>query len=155
VRLFVGRGPRYSTITRLQLVGPLPLDAPTAAICLCTVLRCLARVWMMPRITCACALECRPICITCALVSAYMYHVRTCVSALVKLDPSSLGQFRDVDHGRGREFVEGWDCHSARLSFSFEEESTFFFALLARRQICWVGLRGNPAEERLAAEGSL
>jgi len=39
VRLFDGR-PRYSTTTRLQLVGPLPLDAPPAAICLCTVLRC-------------------------------------------------------------------------------------------------------------------
>ena len=33
-RLFDGRGPRYSTATRLQLVGPLPLDAPSAAICL-------------------------------------------------------------------------------------------------------------------------
>jgi len=43
-----GRGPRYSTITRLQLVGPLPLTAPPAVICLCTVLRCLARVRMMP-----------------------------------------------------------------------------------------------------------
>ena len=36
--LFDGRGPRYSTATRLQLVGLLPLDAPPAAICLCTVL---------------------------------------------------------------------------------------------------------------------
>ena len=44
---FDGRGPRYSTATRLQLVGPLPLDAQPAAICLCTVLRCLARVRMM------------------------------------------------------------------------------------------------------------
>jgi len=47
MRLFDGRGPRYSTATRLQLVGPLPLDAPPAAICLCTVLRCLTRVRMM------------------------------------------------------------------------------------------------------------
>ena len=35
---FDGRGPRFSTPTRLQLVGPLPLAAPPAAICLCTVL---------------------------------------------------------------------------------------------------------------------
>ena len=41
---FDGRGPRYSTTTRLQLVGPLTLDAPPAAICLCTVLRCLDRI---------------------------------------------------------------------------------------------------------------
>ena len=32
------RGPRYATATRLQLVGPLLLDAPPAVICLCTVL---------------------------------------------------------------------------------------------------------------------
>jgi len=47
LRLFDGRGPRYSTATRLQLVGSLPLDAPPTAICLYTVLRCLARVRMM------------------------------------------------------------------------------------------------------------
>ena len=47
MRRFDGQGPRYSTATRLQLVGPLPLDAPPAAICLCTVLRCLARVRLM------------------------------------------------------------------------------------------------------------
>ena len=47
LRLLDGRGTRYSTVTRLQLVGPLPLDAPPAAICLCTVLRCLARVRLM------------------------------------------------------------------------------------------------------------
>ena len=39
LRLFDRRGPRYSTATRLQLVGPLPLDAPPAAICLYTFLR--------------------------------------------------------------------------------------------------------------------
>ena len=50
-QLFDGRGPRYSTATRLQLVGPLPLVAPPAAICLCTVLRCLARVRMMAPMT--------------------------------------------------------------------------------------------------------
>ena len=48
MRLFDGRGPSISTITRLQLVGSLPLAAPPATICLCTVLRCLVRVWMMP-----------------------------------------------------------------------------------------------------------
>jgi len=50
LRLFNGRGPRFSTPTRLQLVGPLPLAAaaPPAAICLCTVLRCLAQVRVMP-----------------------------------------------------------------------------------------------------------
>ena len=32
---------------KTSLVGPLPLAAPPAAICLCTVLRCLARVRMM------------------------------------------------------------------------------------------------------------
>jgi len=47
LRLFDGRGPRYSTATRLQLVGALPLDAQPAAIDLCTVLRCLARVRLM------------------------------------------------------------------------------------------------------------
>jgi len=50
MRLFDGQGPRYSTITRLQLVGPLPLAAPPAAISMCTVLRCLARVRIMPPI---------------------------------------------------------------------------------------------------------
>ena len=35
LRLFDGPGPRYSTATRLQLVGSLSLDAPLAAICLC------------------------------------------------------------------------------------------------------------------------
>ena len=49
MRLFDGRGPRYSTITRLQLVGSLFLAAPPAAICLFTVLRGLARVRMMSR----------------------------------------------------------------------------------------------------------
>jgi len=39
MRFFNGQGARYLTITRLQLVGPLPLAAPPAAICLCTVLR--------------------------------------------------------------------------------------------------------------------
>jgi len=29
--VFDGRGPRYTTVTRLQLVGSLPLDAPPAA----------------------------------------------------------------------------------------------------------------------------
>ena len=43
-RLFDGRGPRYSNVRRLQLVGSWPLDAPPAVICLCTVLRSLARV---------------------------------------------------------------------------------------------------------------
>ena len=38
LRFFDRRGPRYSTPTRLQLVGTLPLAAPPAAICLCTVL---------------------------------------------------------------------------------------------------------------------
>ena len=47
LRLSGGRGPRHSTATRLQLVGALPLDAPPTAIDLCTVLRCLARVWLM------------------------------------------------------------------------------------------------------------
>jgi len=70
----------------------------------------------------------------------HMYHVQNGASVLVKLGSSSLDQFLDVGHGRGGEFVEGWDRHSACLSFSFEEESTFFFALLARRQVCWVGL---------------
>jgi len=31
LRLFDGRGPRFSTPTRLQLVGPLPLAVPPAA----------------------------------------------------------------------------------------------------------------------------
>ena len=39
LRLFDGRGPRYSTASRLQLAGPLPLDAPRAAICRYTFLR--------------------------------------------------------------------------------------------------------------------
>ena len=43
-RLFDGRGPRYSNVRRLQLVGSWPLDAPPAVICQCTVLRSLARV---------------------------------------------------------------------------------------------------------------
>ena len=38
---------QIETGTRLQLVGSLPLDAPPAAVCLCTVLRCLARVRLM------------------------------------------------------------------------------------------------------------
>ena len=41
MRLLDGRGPRFSTPTRLQLVGPLFLAAPPAVICLYTVLRCL------------------------------------------------------------------------------------------------------------------
>jgi len=38
MRLFDGRGPKYSTITRLRLVGSLPLAGQPDAICLCTVL---------------------------------------------------------------------------------------------------------------------
>ena len=41
---------RCSTAKRLQLVGPLPLDAPPDAICLCAVLRCLARKAFAPAI---------------------------------------------------------------------------------------------------------
>jgi len=42
-----GRGPRLSTPTRLPLVGPLLLAASPVVICLCIVLRYLARFQMM------------------------------------------------------------------------------------------------------------
>ena len=48
MRRMVGRRPTVSTPTRPPLVGPLLLAAQLNTICLCTVLRCLARVRTMP-----------------------------------------------------------------------------------------------------------
>jgi len=47
IRPFDGLGPRVSTPTRLPLVWPLLLAAPPVVICVCTVLRSLARVQVM------------------------------------------------------------------------------------------------------------